>query len=91
MTNDKNCIILRTNYLRTKNLKLLINLDIAKILFIVYLFGILASTMIIQFLGIFKRLREEKVFDKENIKGCVVLNEIYKRAIKYKEENDLTI
>lgn len=99
--------------------------------------------MIIQFIGIFRSLENNDVFDKENLKrlrisyvssivmgimylinsillffssedenwviiymlltyiitlvflifgvGLIVLSEIYKKAIKYKEENDLTI
>ncbi len=111
----------------------------------VYISGILSLIMIIEFLGIFKMLKNEKVFEMDNAKrlkvsyiisliigvlysiisimlfnvrfgnmeilsyvlgffsiiismvflvfgiGLVVLTEIYKKAIIYKEENELTI
>ncbi len=112
-------------------------------LIILYLSSIPAAILITQFIGIFKSLENNDVFDKENLKrlrisyissivmglmylinsimlflspedenwviiymlltyiitlvflifgvGLIVLSEIYKRAIKYKEENDLTI
>lgn len=112
-------------------------------LIILYLSSIPAAILIKQFIGIFKSLEDNNVFDKENLKrlrisyissivmglmylvnsiilflspedenwvivymlltyiitlvflifgvGLIVLSEIYKRAIKYKEENDLTI
>lgn len=112
-------------------------------LIILYLSSIPAAILIKQFIGIFKSLEKNNVFDKENLKrlrisyissivmglmylvnsiilffspedenwvivymlltyiitlvflifgvGLIVLSEIYKRAIKYKEENDLTI
>ena len=112
-------------------------------LIILYLSSIPAAILINQFIGIFKSLENNDVFDKENLKrlrisyissiimgemylinsiilffspeeenwviiymlltyiitlvflifgvGLIVLSEIYKRAIKYKEENDLTI
>lgn len=114
-----------------------------KSLIILYLSSIPAAVLIAQFIGIFKSLENNDVFDKENLKrlrisyissiimgllylinsiilffspedenwvviymlltyiitlvflifgvGLIVLSEIYKRAIKYKEENDLTI
>lgn len=112
-------------------------------LIILYLSSIPAAVLISQFIGIFKSLENNEVFDKKNLKrlrtsyissiimgimylinsimlffspedenwiiiymlltyiitlvflifgvGLIVLSEIYKRAIKYKEENDLTI
>ena len=112
-------------------------------LIILYLSSIPAAILITQFIGIFKSLENNDVFDKENLKrlrisyissivmglmylinsimlflspedenwviiymlltyiitlvflifgiGLIVLSEIYKKAIKYKEENDLTI
>ena len=112
-------------------------------LIILYLSSIPAAILIKQFIGIFKSLEDNNVFDEENLKrlrisyissivmglmylvnsiilflspedenwvivymlltyiitlvflifgvGLIVLSEIYKRAIKYKEENDLTI
>ena len=112
-------------------------------LIVLYLSSIPAAILISQFIGIFKSLENNDVFDKENLKrlrvsyvssiimgimylinsiilyfspedenwviiymlltyiitlvflifgvGLIVLSEIYKRAIKYKEENDLTI
>ena len=112
-------------------------------LIILYLSSVPAAVLIIQFIGIFKSLENNNVFDKKNLKrlrisyissiimglmylinsimlffspeeenwviiymlltyiitlvflifgvGLIVLSEIYKRAIKYKEENDLTI
>lgn len=114
-----------------------------KTLIILYLSSWPASVLISQFIGIFKSLENNNVFDKNNLKrlkisyissivmglmylinsvilflnkenenwmiiymlltyiitlvflifgvGLIVLSEIYKRAIKYKEENDLTI
>ena len=114
-----------------------------KTLIILYLSSWPASILISQFIGIFKSLENNNVFDKNNLKrlkisyissiimgimylinsvilflnnenenwmiiymlltyiitlvflifgvGLIVLSEIYKRAIKYKEENDLTI
>ena len=114
-----------------------------KTLIIIYLSSWPASILISQFIGIFKSLENNNVFDKNNLKrlkisyissivmglmylinsvilflnkenenwmiiymlltyiitlvflifgvGLIVLSEIYKRAIKYKEENDLTI
>lgn len=112
-------------------------------LIVLYLSSIPAAILISQFIGIFKSLENNEVFDKKNLKrlrtsyissiimgimylinsimlflsqedenwiiiymlltyiitlvflifgvGLIVLSEIYKRAIKYKEENDLTI
>ncbi len=112
-------------------------------LIILYLSSWPAAVLIIQFIGIFRSLENNDVFDKENLKrlrisyvssivmgimylinsillffssedenwviiymlltyiitlvflifgvGLIVLSEIYKKAIKYKEENDLTI
>ena len=112
-------------------------------LIVLYLSSIPAAVLISQFIGIFKSLENNEVFDKKNLKrlrtsyissiimgimylinsimlffspedenwiiiymlltyiitlvflifgvGLIVLPEIYKRAIKYKEENDLTI
>ncbi len=112
-------------------------------LIVLYLSSIPAAVLISQFIGIFKSLENNEVFDKKNLKrlrtsyissiimgimylinsimlffspedenwiiiymlltyiitlvflifgvGLIVLSEIYKRAIKYKEENDLTI
>ena len=112
-------------------------------LVILYLSSWLASLLIYQFIGIFKSLEKNKIFDVENVQrlkisyissiimgiiyllntillffsqenenwiivyiiltyiitlvflifgiGLIVLSEIYKKAIKYKEENDLTI
>lgn len=117
--------------------------DTLKTLIILYLSSWPASVLISQFIGIFKSLENNNVFDKNNLKrlkisyissiimglmylinsvilflnkenenwmiiymlltyiitlvflifgvGLIVLSEIYKRAIKYKEENDLTI
>ena len=114
-----------------------------KTLIILYLSSWPASVLISKFIGIFKSLENNNVFDKNNLKrlkvsyissitmglmylinsiilflnkenenwmiiymlltyiitlvflifgvGLIVLSEIYKRAIKYKEENDLTI
>lgn len=114
-----------------------------KTLIILYLSSWPANVLISQFIGIFKSLENNNVFDKNNLKrlkisyissivmglmylinsvilflnkenenwmiiymlltyiitlvflifgvGLIVLSEIYKRAIKYKEENDLTI
>ena len=114
-----------------------------KTLIILYLSSWPASVLISQFIGIFKSLENNNVFDKNNLKrlkisyissivmglmylinsvilflnkenenwmiiymlltyiitlvflifgvGLIVLSEIYKRAIKYKEENDLKI
>ena len=114
-----------------------------KTLIILYLSSWPAIILISQFIGIFKSLENNNVFDKNNLKrlkisyissiimgimylinsvilflnnenenwmiiymlltyiitlvflifgvGLIVLSEIYKRAIKYKEENDLTI
>lgn len=114
-----------------------------KSLIILYLSSIPAAILIKQFIGIFKSLENNEIFDKNNLKrlrvsytssiimgimylinsiilffsseaenweiiyslltyvitlvflifgvGLIVLSEIYKRAIKYKEENDLTI
>lgn len=114
-----------------------------KTLIILYLSSWPASVLISQFIGMFKSLENNNVFDKNNLKrlkisyissivmglmylinsvilflnkenenwmiiymlltyiitlvflifgvGLIVLSEIYKRAIKYKEENDLTI
>lgn len=114
-----------------------------KSLIILYLSSWPAAVLISQFIGIFKSLENNNVFDKENLKrlrisyvssilmglmylinsimlffstedenwviiyilltyiitlvflifgiGLIVLSEIYKKAIKYKEENDLTI
>ena len=112
-------------------------------LIILYLSSWPAGVLIAQFIGIFKSLENNYVFDKKNLKrlrisyissiimglmylinsimlffsqedenwvivymlltyiitlvflifgvGLIVLSEIYKKAIKYKEENDLTI
>lgn len=112
-------------------------------LIVLYLSSIPAAVLITQFIGIFKSLENNDVFDKKNLKrlrisyvssiimgimylinsimlffstedenwviiyilltyiitlvfiifgvGLIVLSEIYKKAIKYKEENDLTI
>lgn len=112
-------------------------------LIVLYLSSIPAAILISQFIGIFKSLENNDVFDKGNLKrlrisyvssiimgimylansvmlyfstedenwviiyilltyiitlvflifgvGLIVLSEIYKKAIKYKEENDLTI
>lgn len=112
-------------------------------LIILYLSSIPAAILIVQFIGIFKSLEENNVFDIKNLQrlkksyifsiimgvmylinsiilffekmnenwiiiyiiltyvitlvflifgvGLIVLSEIYKKAIKYKEENDLTI
>lgn len=112
-------------------------------LIVLYLSSIPAAVLISQFIGIFKSLENNEVFDKKNLKrlrtsyissiimgimylinsimlffspedenwiiiymlltyiitlvflifgvGLIVLSEIYKRAIKYKEENYLTI
>ena len=112
-------------------------------LIILYLSSWPAAVLISQFIGIFKSLENNDVFDKENLKrlrisyvssivmglmylinsimlffssedenwiiiyilltyiitlvflifgvGLIVLSEIYKKSIKYKEENDLTI
>lgn len=136
-------VIISGGIIIIKKFEELISLDIAKTLLVVYLSGIPALVIIFQFLKIFKGLKNEKVFDKENIKrfqisymasiiigimyminsiflfcsdlstasltlyliftytiaivflifgiGLVVLNEIYKKAIQFKEENDLTI
>ena len=112
-------------------------------LIVLYLSSWIASILIYQFIGIFKSLENNNIFDITNLKrlkisyicsivmgvmyllnsivlflsqenenwiiiyiiltfiitlvflifgiGLIVLSEIYKRAIKYKEENDLTI
>lgn len=112
-------------------------------LIVLYLSSIPAAILISQFIGIFRSLENNDIFDKQNLKrlrvsyissiimglmylinsimlffisedenwvivyilltyiitlvflifgvGLIVLSEIYKRAIKYKEENDLTI
>lgn len=112
-------------------------------LIVLYLSSIPAAILISQFIGIFRSLENNDVFDKGNLKrlrisyvssiimgimylvnsvmlyfstedenwvivyilltyiitlvflifgvGLIVLSEIYKKAIKYKEENDLTI
>lgn len=112
-------------------------------LIVLYLSSWPAAILIVQFIGIFRSLENNDIFDKQNLKrlrvsyissvimglmylinsimlffssedeswiiiymlltyvitlvflifgvGLIVLSEIYKKAIKYKEENDLTI
>lgn len=119
------------------------NLLLTKVIAIAYLSSFPALTMLIQFIKIFQNLKDEKAFEKENIKsfkisyiasfiisiiyilntslllinttqidafivypllmgivamvffifgiGLIVLTEIYKKAIQFKEENELTI
>lgn len=125
------------------NSNILFNLNIFKTLVTIYLSSIPGLILIYQFIKIFRSLKNEKVFDKENVRslkngyiisiiigamyllnsieliftntkkevlsvylllmfiismvfiifgiGLIVLSEIYKKAIEYKEENDLTI
>lgn len=127
-----------------KYFNLLNSTNITRSLIVLYLSSIPAEVLIIQFLGIFRGLKNSDVFNNKNIKrlkisyfssiimgimyllnsfllflaykqeaqliplylmltyilalvflifgiGLVVLAEIYKKAIKYKEENELTI
>lgn len=112
-------------------------------LIVLYLSSWTAAILIVQFIGIFRSLENNDIFDKQNLKrlrvsyissvimglmylinsimlffssedeswiiiyilltyvitlvflifgvGLIVLSEIYRKAIKYKEENDLTI
>lgn len=116
---------------------------LTKIIFIAYLSSLPVLIMVVEFIKIFQNLKNEKAFDKQNLKflkvsyiasfticaiylintiillldtkwidtfivyptlmaiiaivffffgiGLIVLTEIYKKAIQFKEENELTI